>query len=124
MIDSYVLHRAAPVLWTRNIHLMLDYYTRQLGFGDVWKQGNPESPDYAIATLSGVQIHFSPSKPEYAGHSYFHILVTRVDAYWAFVSNKQVSVINPLGTREYGMRDFIIRDIEGNLIEFGEELEH
>jgi len=122
MTEDFTMIRAAPVCWVRDIQAMIDFYTQRLGFSDVWKQGNQQSPEYAIVSIDGVQLHFAPQKPEFAGHSYFHMLMANVDAYRTFVGAQDVEIVKELGDRDYDMRDFMIRDVEGNLIEFGQSL--
>lgn len=122
MADQFKMVRAAPVLWVRDMDAMIEFYVERLGFADVWKQGDQTSPDYAIVSTDGVEIHLSPQKPQFAGHSYFHVLMVNIEPYWALVSSRDVEIVKPIGDRDYQMRDFMVRDVEGNLIEFGQNL--
>ena len=122
MADNFTMIRAAPVFWVRDIQDMITFYEQKLGFSDVWKEGDQDSPVYAIVSRDGVQIHFAPQKPQLAGHSYIHVLMSNVDNYWEFIRSRKVEIVKDIGDRDYNMRDFMIRDIEGNFIEFGESL--
>ncbi len=120
MNGQFKVTRAAPVVWVRDILGMIEFYKAKLDFTDVWKQGDPNSPAYAIVMIDEVEVHFSPSKPERAGQGSFHLLVADVNAYWEFVRAQGVQVVNEMADRDYAMRDFVIRDFEGNLIEIGQ----
>jgi uncharacterized glyoxalase superfamily protein PhnB len=45
-----------------------------------------------------------------------------VDALWAQLRDK-ADVVYPLESFEYGMREFAIRDINGYLLQFGQEIQ-
>jgi uncharacterized glyoxalase superfamily protein PhnB len=58
-------------------------------------------------------------KPELTGSLYFN--VADVDACWEQVKDK-VNVIYPLENFYYGMREFAIRDNNGYILQFGQEI--
>jgi uncharacterized glyoxalase superfamily protein PhnB len=58
-------------------------------------------------------------KPTLTGSIYFN--TTDVDALWKQIKDK-VSVVYPIENFFYGMREFAIRDNNGYLLQFGQEI--
>jgi uncharacterized glyoxalase superfamily protein PhnB len=98
----------------------LAYYTKVLGFTEKFRFGN-----YAGIQMGEVQIHLSQvgnpnSKPRGSGSVY--IFCDEVDAYYAEITAKGAKTQNPPKNYEYGMRDFVVEDPDGNFLGFGTEV--
>ena len=114
----------APVLKVANIGKALAYYNDVLGFEESFRAGN-----YAGVRLESVELHLSeqvePVDTEYAkpiGGSTVYIFCDDVDHYYSEIRNRGALVMFAPKNWPYGMRDFRVRDIDGNHISFGSEV--
>ncbi len=96
----------------------LAYYTDVLGF----------SLDFRYGPLVGVQhgavsIHLSGHDPlvnkQPAGSGHIYIFCDEVDQYFSDITAKGALVLTPPDDRPYGMRDFAVKDPDGNILAFG-----
>jgi predicted enzyme related to lactoylglutathione lyase len=97
----------------------LKFYTQVLGFSERFRFG-----EYAGVEHGEVQIHLAgptvPNKRE-IGQGSIYIFCDDVDAYYEEITAKGASAQAAPKDYDYGMRDFVITDPDGNLIAFGQE---
>lgn len=105
-----------PVLKVTDVAEAVAFYTQTLGFGNEWTMAD----FYGSAQRDGLNIHFSRAEANTATTVYF--FVEGVDELWAEFAPKGIEVVSPLTSQEYGMRDFYIRDVFGNVLGFGQEI--
>jgi len=106
-------------LTVADIRAAVDFYTTKLGFklGFLW--GDP--PNFAGIQLDRVQIFLQKGTPDPKGCSiYFH--VGDADELYEFNRANGVEVAVPPGDREYGIRDYTVRDLHGYHLTFGHPL--
>jgi catechol 2,3-dioxygenase-like lactoylglutathione lyase family enzyme len=106
-------------LTVTDISAAVDYYTKKLGFtlGFLW--GEP--PNFAGVKLDQVQIFLQQGTPDPKGCSiYFH--VGDADELYEFHRANGVEIAQPPGDREYGIRDYSVRDLHGYYLTFGHPL--
>lgn len=102
-----------------DLEASLKFYTAVLGFSERFRFGN-----YVGVEHGDVQIHLvGPGVPNgrMIGHGSIYIFCDDVDTYHAEITEKGAVSQDPPKDYEYGMRDFIINDPDGNLIGFGQE---
>ena len=51
-----------------------------------------------------------------------HFVVNDADAFHEFHRNNGVEIVQPIGDREYGIRDYSVRDLYGYILSFGHRL--
>ena len=109
---------ASTVFHVSDQDAALTYYTDTLGFSLDFRYGP------LIGLLYGeVSIHLSGhdaqvnKQPTGAGHIY--IFCDEVDAYFQDITAKGALVLTPPDDRAYGMRDFAVKDPDGNILAFG-----
>ena len=107
---------AIPKLASMDIQRSIAFYEK-LGFTQF-----AHYPDYAIVAQDGVQIHFwlctDPAVPKATS---CRINVSSIDE--LFASYSKLVVIhpnNPLTLKPWGLREFSILDVDGNLVTFAE----
>ena len=96
------------------------FYRDKLGFDITFEWGDPV--DYVVMNREdAVAIHLSKAaKPlEHGDAAALYVFVHDVNQLYEEFSSKDVPIHAPIGTREYGMRDFDIRDPDGYIICFG-----
>ena len=97
-----------------------DFYVNLLGFRCTYEQGDPNDPIYAIFQRGGTEIHLSAYEPEgRAGLGSCHVLADPIDD--LFIEYKAVGVAfeQELKVQEWGLKDFVLRDPDGNRLEIG-----
>jgi predicted enzyme related to lactoylglutathione lyase len=116
MTNRPVLERAAPVLGADDISAAINYYRSVLGFAEGWKRGSP--PVIAQVGRDDVEVHLT--RRVGTATSSVYLYVQGVDAYHAEVKARGGNIVEPIGDRPGGMRDFVVRDPSGNSLAFGE----
>ena len=111
-------HGSATTFQVSDVDASLRYFTQVLGFSERFRFG-----DYAGVELGDVQIHLSGPKAtnkRQVGQASIYIFCDDVDGYYSEVTAKGASVQAPPKDYDYGMRDFVIEDPDGNLIGIGQ----
>ena len=112
-VDCERLH---PTLVVSDVMAAVDFYTSKLGFslGFVW--GDPTT--MAGVNLGDVQIFLGQGKPAPEGCA-VNFVVGNADELYEFQHANGVEVADPPDDREYGLRDYTIRDLYGYHLSFG-----
>lgn len=122
------LSHITPMLEAKNLTETIEFYTKTLGFtcASVWPQTG--EPCWTCLKKDSIEIMFtsknSHSKLEgtvMTGSLYLYS--EPVDKFWEELKDK-VTVEYPIENFEYGMREFAIRDCNGYLLQFGQEIPH
>ncbi len=114
------IHGSATTFQVSDVRASLKFYTDILGFSERFQFG-----DYAGVEYGDVQIHLSGPKAtnkRLVGQGGIYIFCDDVDSYYKEITSKGVSVQVPPKDYEYGMRDFVIEDPDGNLLGVGQEI--
>lgn len=120
------LKHLTPMLETNNLSETIKFYTETLGFSCNGLYPDKENPCWAMLNKDAVEIMFSlrnshspTEKPTMTGSLY--IYPDNVDEVWELLKDK-VTIDYPIENFEYGMREFAIRDCNGYLIQFGQDI--
>lgn len=122
-----MIRRIAPQFFTTDLATTLAYYQSVLGFACRGTWGAP--PVYAIVTRDGQAVHFRVAapptpNPDKIGEELLdaYVFVDDVDALHAEFAARGAVFTRPLGDTPWGMREFVLRDIDGRLLAFGADL--
>lgn len=97
----------------------VDFYIQKLGFNLGFTWGDP--PVYAGVKLGSSQMFLKKDTPNPQGcHVCFD--VGNADELFEFQRANGVEVVEPPGDREYGIRDYAIRDLHGYTLVFGHNI--
>jgi len=107
------------VLAVPDLTAALDYYTTRLGFVTSFTWGEP--PRFAGVNLGNVQMFLKTGTPSPEGCEVY-FMVGDADELYAFHQSQGVEVTAPLDDREYGIRDYAVRDLNGYHLSFGHPL--
>jgi uncharacterized glyoxalase superfamily protein PhnB len=116
------------MLETADIEATIDYYTRTLGFtlDATWPAEGPKT--WCRLVAGNVVLMFMtpdeearPRAPQITGQLYCY--PPDVDALWRELRDR-VDVVWPLADWDHGMREFQIRDCNGYVLRFGQEIPH
>ncbi|MCW8930271.1 MAG: hypothetical protein OQL19_08555 [Gammaproteobacteria bacterium] len=106
---------AYPILPVVNVIDATRFYVDLLGFEVevLWKE-----PPYGVVTRGQACIEFGEGRKQFAGSGVCSILVSNVDAVYAEYLAKEIEFIGDIADRDYGSRDFRIKDNNGNILIF------
>ena len=114
---AFQLTGQATVLHVKDMAVALAYYRDKLGFAVSFTWEDP--PRYVCLCLGDVAIHLNSYVPP-AGWSHVCIFCKGIDALYAQLVARAVTVEEPIADRPYGMRDFTVIDPEGHRLVFGQ----
>jgi len=108
-----------PILTVNNLEQSRDFYINTLGFNLSFEWGNPIT--YLGLDRGNVSIHLigeeiSRQKP---GTGKISIITNEVDNYFEFCRQNGADIVVEPTDQEYGLRDFGLNDLDGNIINFG-----
>lgn len=113
--DGELFLDANPILPVRNVVETAIFYERALGFEVevLW-----QDPPYGVVARGRTIIEFGEGRKAYAGSGVCVIFVSDVDAVHREFSIQRLDFVGDLADRDYGSRDFRVRDNNGNLLIF------
>jgi len=112
----------SPILWVRELEQTIDFYRDVLGFECVNQLEGWAclKNDEVELMLSLPNAHEPVDRIHFSGSFYFRS--DNVDQLWQQLKDK-ATVVYPIENFDYGMREFGIRDNNGYILQFGQELE-
>lgn len=122
---SFQFHNVQPVLMVHDVQKSAEYYRDKLGFRIDFLYGSPPNHAGIIASDwsgSGVTLQLSavPIERELSVSSYLYIMVgSNIDDLHAKFAANDVDITQAPTTQPWGMREFVIRDLNGHVIIFG-----
>lgn len=116
MIDCEQHHAS---LWVRNVDAAVTFYREQLGFQHSFTWGDP--PTMAGMILDRVQIFLELGEPGPRG-GLVYFVVGDADELFDFHSANGVDIVQAPTSQEYNLRDYTVRDPDGNFMTFGHRL--
>ncbi len=124
-MDPAQFLRSAAVLVVADVLASVAFYRDKLGFRQVNLWGDP--PCFAIVVRGTVSLFLDQTRKPIAApvNQYWaaYIYVDNVEALHAEYSRCAVEVIRGLETTDYGCREFDVRDLDGHIIGFGQDLQ-
>jgi len=117
-----------PSLLVENIEKTVEYYTKTLGFSLVTK-----TPYWAHVSSGNADLYFTLKENVYSflpemkekdmgGTFTLYISVKEIELYYNRIREK-ITISIPLHTTPYGMKEFQVKDINGYILDFGEQTE-
>jgi catechol 2,3-dioxygenase-like lactoylglutathione lyase family enzyme len=108
-----------PVLSVGDVRAAVEFYTQKLGFTTGFVIGDP--PSFAGVNLGQVQVFFQRGTPSPQGCAVFFV-VGDADELHEFQRANGVEVVEAPADKEYGLRDYTVRDLYGYALSFGHHL--
>ena len=108
-----------PILPVADVRAAVEFYVQRLGFSEDFTHGKP--PNFAGVSLDQVQVFLETGHSSPGGSSVYFV-VGNADDLYAFQRANGVSVPQQPQDRDWGLRDFTIRDPDGNYLTFGHRL--
>lgn len=116
-----MMRGSTTVFTVKNIIESLAYYRDKIGFDIAFEYGTPTF--YAGLCSGEVTLHLisAAQAPRPPGHGAVSIYVDDVDAVHADLVRHGAKVLKEPKDYDYGLRDFDVADLDGNMIFFGME---
>lgn len=117
-------NKLIPILWTTKLQETIEFYTMTLNFecadrNDDWGWAALRN-DAIELMVANPPVHSAFDKPLFTGSFYFNI--NNVEELWSELRDK-ASVVYPIETFDWGMKEFAIYDNNGYMLQFGQEIE-
>ena len=109
----------AAVFTVADVARSIAHYVDRLGFRVEFRLGDP--PSYAIIERDALSLHLMPVRqaPETLGRSSVYVFVADVDALHDELRGRGGPIEVAPADFDYGMREFSVRDPDGNRLTFG-----
>jgi catechol 2,3-dioxygenase-like lactoylglutathione lyase family enzyme len=116
-----MMQDSISVFTARDIGESLAYYRDKLGFTIAFEYGTPTF--YAGVCRDTVTLHLisASQTPRLPGNGAVAIAVLDVDALHVELVTRGARVVKPPKDYDYGLRDFDVADLDGNMLFFGME---
>ena len=118
------LVRSAPILQVRDVVKSAAFYTEKLGFTSANMWGEP--PCFCIVGRETVTIFLDQQREEgpLPVNQYWaaYVYVDDVDGYMAELKARGVEIIRGPENTDYGCREIDVRDLDGHIIGFGQDI--
>ena len=110
----------AAVLVVADVAGAIDFYVSRLGCVECFRVGDPV--DYAAVERGALVLNLMPAPraPAALGQAHLHVMVTALDALYAELVGRGVAIEVAPQDFWYGLREFSLRDPDGNRLTFGE----
>lgn len=110
---------SVPILIVNDPKRARDFYVNKLGFEVSFEWGEPLV--YLGMKRDDVEIHLNAASnaPYEAGKGVISIFTDEVDNLYEHFKQNGVEITVAPADREYGLRDFGVKDLDGNVINFG-----
>jgi len=110
-----------PIFPVKSVVETANFYKDKLGFTicGIW-----ENPSYGVVSRGDVVIEFGEGRKEYAGSAICIIRVENADAVYKEWKLTGVEFVGDFAERDYGSKDFRVKDNNGNMLIVGHALEN
>ena len=117
-----MMQASTTVFTVRNIAASRDYFRDRLGFNVTFEWGQPTF--YIGLVSDNVRLHLIAAShaPRPPGHGAMVIDADDIDGLYADLAKRGAKLVKPPKDQPYGMREFDVADLDGNMIFFGMEL--
>ena len=116
-----MMHASITIFTVKDVMASRAYFRDKLGFDVAFEYGDPT---YYVGMCSGdVSLHLVTASrtPRLAGQGAVSIFVDDVDELYADLVKRGARVLKAPKDYDYGLRDFDVADLDGNMIFFGME---
>jgi catechol 2,3-dioxygenase-like lactoylglutathione lyase family enzyme len=110
-------YQGAPVLSVPDVPATSAFYRTMLGFTS---DPGAETPEYTVVWRDNAAVHLARGERAPTGVRIF-FWVKDVNALHEEIVQREVAIDVPIGTRDYGVRDFSVRDPNGVVVIFGQD---
>lgn len=118
-VPNVECEQAHAALMVPDLRAAVEFYTGKLGFFLAFTWGEP--PTFAGVNLGHVQVFLDQGNPNPSGYALYFV-IGDADELHEFHCANGVEIVEPPGRREWGFRDYSVRDLNGYVLTFGHRL--
>ncbi len=123
---SSIIHSTVPVVATDDIQRSISYYTKVLGFSPDFQFGDPIVYAGVKAGKAEIYITYDPDlvkviQKEDLSPDIF-IWITEADKLYQEHANNGAEIIDSIGDRPWGSRQYTVKEINGYHLKFAQPL--
>jgi len=114
---------AIPVLQVRRSVAAEEFYCQGLGFTLLYSWPSDDTqrdPRYLTLVRDGARLHVHSFQVAGVGAAAVYVFVDDVNSLYAELRSRGVSVAAPPIDQEWGTREIVVRDPDGNVVTFGQ----
>ena len=121
-VHSIKFERFAPAIPVTDIQRSVQFYTDILGMEKVFENGrNPVG--FVILVRDEAEIHLTLAKNHVAtDRNLAHLMVADAKSLYDHLEKNSVRIIKGIRDAEYGLRQFVFADPDGNRIDVGQDI--
>lgn len=113
--------RVAPTVPVCDMPTAVSFYTEKLGFEKVFENGDPVG--FVILKKDDAEIYLTLKLDHRASdRNILHMIVSDAKALYDALDQAGVRIVKGLRDQEYGLRDFIFADPDGNRLDVGQRI--
>ena len=112
--------KSISILYSTDIVRSLTYYVEKLGFEDKWEWESP--PTFGGVVKDDVELFFCDKNQGHPG-TWLCVMVDNVDVYYENIKAKGADIVAPPESREWNIREMLVKDPDGHIIRFGHRIE-
>jgi catechol 2,3-dioxygenase-like lactoylglutathione lyase family enzyme len=113
--------RSAPTIPVTDIQKSINFYSEVLGMTKVFENGNPVV--FAILVRGEAEFHLTQVKNYKANdRNLAHLMVEDATTLHDHLRKHGVQIVKGLQTADYGLRQFVFVDPDGNRIDVGQDI--
>lgn len=113
--------RVAPCIAVTDIQRSILFYTKVLGMKKVFENGTPVS--FAILVRDEAEIHLTLDQEKVStDRNLVHLMVSDAKALYDHLEKSNVRIIKGIRDADYGLRQFVFADLDGNRIDVGQDI--
>jgi len=112
---------ANPILQVNNVLETVNFYKNKLGFNIniLW-----ENPSYGVVSRGNAILEFGEGRKDNVGSAICMIRVEDADIIYSEWKSKDIEFVGDFSERDYGSKDFRVKDNNGNILIVGHALEN
>jgi len=113
--------RVNPILPVKSVRETANFYKQKLGFtiSLLW-----ENPAYGAVKRENVTIEFGEGRKQYMDSGVCIIIADNADAIYEEWKSRDVEFVGDFADRDYGSKDFRVKDNNGNILIVSHPLEN
>jgi len=110
-----------PIFPVKSVIETASFYKDELGFNinGIW-----EKPSYGVVSRGDAVIEFGEGRKEYAGSGICIVRVEDADTIYSEWKLKGIEFVGDFAERDYGSKDFRVKDNNGNILIVGHALKN
>jgi uncharacterized glyoxalase superfamily protein PhnB len=116
---SNQFEKSIPILPVYDVEETANFYKEKFGFEIEILWNNPH---YAVVRREGASVEFGEGRPDHVGSGVCYIVVENADDIYNEYKKRGIEFVDELRDRDYGNRDFRLRDNNGNMLIIGNRL--